>query len=90
MSITFYLSGVCCPAPALKTIRVISGRTDFPDRCEYAYGDDVLYTCDRGYDPVTPRGRSSCTSDGTWKPEMPACKPGKKVERTFHNYSTRF
>uniref|UniRef100_A0A8D1M0N6 Sushi domain-containing protein n=1 Tax=Sus scrofa TaxID=9823 RepID=A0A8D1M0N6_PIG len=76
---------VCCPAPALKTIRVISGRTDFPDRCEYAYGDNVLYTCDRGYDPVIPHGRSSCTSDGTWKPEMPACKPAVCMKPEIKN-----
>ncbi|XP_047610344.1 zona pellucida sperm-binding protein 3 receptor-like [Phacochoerus africanus] len=76
---------VCCPAPALKTISVTSRRTDFPDRCEYAYEDYVLYTCDRGYDPVIPHGRSSCTSDGTWKPEMPACKPAVCMKPEIKN-----
>uniref|UniRef100_A0A8C3VPV9 Sushi domain-containing protein n=1 Tax=Catagonus wagneri TaxID=51154 RepID=A0A8C3VPV9_9CETA len=66
---------ICCPTPELKTIKVTSRRRDFPDRCEYAYEDRVSYTCDRGYHPVSPLGSSSCKSDGTWKPEMPACKP---------------
>ncbi|XP_068397749.1 zona pellucida sperm-binding protein 3 receptor-like [Eschrichtius robustus] len=65
---------VCCPAPELETMRITSERTDFPDRCEYAYGHSVSYTCDEGYYPVSPDGMSSCQADGTWKPEMPACK----------------
>ena len=88
MSITFYLSGVCCPTPELEIMRITSERTDFPDRCEYAYGHSVSYTCDKGYYPVSPDGMSSCQADGTWKPEMPACKQGKNIERTFHTYST--
>ncbi|KAB0390252.1 hypothetical protein E2I00_013645, partial [Balaenoptera physalus] len=76
---------VCCPTPELETVRNTSERTDFPDRCEYAYGHSVSYTCDEGYYPVSPDGMSSCQADGTWKPEMPACKQAMCLKPEIEN-----
>lgn len=42
--------------------------------------------CDEGYYPVSVDGESSCHTDGTWKPKMPACEPGKNIEITCRNY----
>lgn len=42
--------------------------------------------CDESYYPISVDGESSCHTDGTWKPKMPACEPGKNIERTCHNH----
>lgn len=66
---------VCCPTPDLENIRIINERRYFTGRCVYAYGDNISYMCDEGYYPVSVDGESSCHTDGTWKPKMPACEP---------------
>uniref|UniRef100_A0A2I3HSK4 Sushi domain-containing protein n=1 Tax=Nomascus leucogenys TaxID=61853 RepID=A0A2I3HSK4_NOMLE len=66
---------VCCPTPDLENIRIMNERRYFTGRCVYAYGDYISYTCDEGYYPVSVDGESSCHTDGTWKPKMPACEP---------------
>ncbi|XP_037593316.1 zona pellucida sperm-binding protein 3 receptor-like [Cebus imitator] len=66
---------VCCPTPDLENIRIINERKYFTGRCAYAYGDYILYMCDEGYYPISVGGKSSCHTDGTWKPKIPACEP---------------
>uniref|UniRef100_A0A2K5I3J9 Sushi domain-containing protein n=1 Tax=Colobus angolensis palliatus TaxID=336983 RepID=A0A2K5I3J9_COLAP len=66
---------VCCPTPDLENIRIINERRYFTGRCVYAYGYYISYMCDEGYYPVSVDGESSCHTDGTWKPKMPACEP---------------
>uniref|UniRef100_A0A8D2DTC7 Sushi domain-containing protein n=1 Tax=Sciurus vulgaris TaxID=55149 RepID=A0A8D2DTC7_SCIVU len=48
---------------------------DFTSVCAYASGDFIFYMCEEGYYPASPDGKSSCQEDGTWKPQMPECKP---------------
>ncbi|XDA81457.1 hypothetical protein R6Z07F_011387 [Ovis aries] len=76
-NIIFYLSEVYCSTQGMETIRITSEKRGFPDRSEYTNEDHILYTCDGGYYPVSPDGTSVCQEDGTWKPEMPACKKVK-------------
>uniref|UniRef100_A0A2I2YKD7 Sushi domain-containing protein n=1 Tax=Gorilla gorilla gorilla TaxID=9595 RepID=A0A2I2YKD7_GORGO len=66
---------VCCPTPDLENIRITNERRYFTGRCVYAYGDYISYMCDEGYYPISVDGESSCHTDGTWKPKMPACEP---------------
>ncbi|XP_008062636.1 C4b-binding protein alpha chain-like [Carlito syrichta] len=66
---------VCCPTPDLENIRIINERRYFTDKCVYAYGDYISYTCDEGYFPISVGEKSQCHTDGTWKPKMPACEP---------------
>ncbi|KAL1775040.1 C4b-binding protein alpha chain, partial [Sigmodon hispidus] len=65
---------ICCPAPSMEKIRIVSERRDFTGLCTYAYGDYVFYVCGEGSYPISTDGRSSCQADGKWRPAIPSCQ----------------
>lgn len=65
---------ICCPAPNMDKIKIVSERRDFTGICIYAYGDYVFYICGEGTYPMSTDGRSSCQSDGKWEPAIPSCQ----------------
>uniref|UniRef100_A0A8D2JRT0 Zona pellucida sperm-binding protein 3 receptor n=1 Tax=Sciurus vulgaris TaxID=55149 RepID=A0A8D2JRT0_SCIVU len=75
---------MCCPTPNLERIKIVREKRDFTSVCAYASGDFIFYMCEEGYYPASPDGKSSCQEDGTWKPQMPECKPGKNFEGTYY------
>nr|XP_026243164.1 zona pellucida sperm-binding protein 3 receptor-like [Urocitellus parryii] len=67
---------VCCPTPNLEKIKIVREKRDFTTVCAYISGDFIFYMCEEGYYTASSEGKSTCQEDGTWKPQIPECKPG--------------
>ncbi|XP_014388050.1 PREDICTED: C4b-binding protein alpha chain isoform X1 [Myotis brandtii] len=67
-----FCNQVCCPLPQLKHGKIIlqrQQRRGLANKCEYFYGDLILYSCDGQHN-----SEASCQEDGTWSPETPTCE----------------
>ncbi|XP_051004158.1 C4b-binding protein alpha chain [Acomys russatus] len=59
---------ICCPAPNLRSVRVVQHTKKYPKNgCAYFYDDTILYKCREAVLSAT------CKSDGTWHPQTPTC-----------------
>nr|XP_027790453.1 zona pellucida sperm-binding protein 3 receptor-like [Marmota flaviventris] len=67
---------MCCPTPNLEKIKFVREKKDFTTVCAYVSGDFIFYMCEEGYYTASSDGKSTCQEDGTWKPQIPECKPG--------------
>uniref|UniRef100_A0A8D2KKD9 Sushi domain-containing protein n=1 Tax=Urocitellus parryii TaxID=9999 RepID=A0A8D2KKD9_UROPR len=76
---------VCCPTPNLEKIKIVREKRDFTTVCAYISGDFIFYMCEEGYYTASSEGKSTCQEDGTWKPQIPECKPAhaKLLVATF-------
>uniref|UniRef100_A0A8C5YNY2 Sushi domain-containing protein n=1 Tax=Marmota marmota marmota TaxID=9994 RepID=A0A8C5YNY2_MARMA len=69
---------MCCPTPNLEKIKFVREKRDFTTVCAYVSGDFIFYMCEEGYYTASSDGKSTCQEDGTWKPQIPECKPESK------------